>query len=430
MKSRTQPIFMDSNLKTLITKEVEIVSKFTPICPFIMGEPGIGKSSFVRALCQEKGWHFFEVLCNQLADRSDLTGCRSVSTKETVNNKTEEVWKQIFFPHKDVQDAITAAKNYPNDIVILFLDEINRTSADITSAILSFTTARKVGSYVFPDNLRFITAGNDAGNITSLDLASLSRFAKFKVIPTAQTYMEIESNLNPYIKNVLTAHPELIFCTENAIVTSTSEDENGESVTNTFETFDDEAEGFSQITTPRTISGLNAFLNGCNQKELTGFVGTTTRDPITGEEASLLQTIVTGHVGCTEFADKLCAVIAEDISRGLMQKANNVPRPIMPTIYNDIKRCSDRQTRDAMLANMDNETMSPIIVYALYEKNVDNRDLVASLARNYNGQFLTGDCQPQMIALKSHDELDIDNYNALVESNTELGNMTKMLLGE
>ena len=423
-------LIMDNNFKKILTIEVEIVSKTTPICPFIMGEPGIGKSSVVKSMCQENGWHFFELLCNQLADRSDLTGCRSIKTTETINDKIEEIWKQIFFPHQSVQDAISCAKNNPNDIVVLFLDEINRTSSDITSAILSFTTSKTVGTYKFPDNVRFIVAGNDVGNINALDTASMSRFAKYKLIPTASTYMEIEPNLNPYIKAVLTANPELIFCKSNAIATSISEDENGENITNEYEAFDDEAAGFEQITTPRTISGLNAFLNACDLATLSNFVGTITRDSSTGEEISLLKTIITGHVGDTEFADKLCAVIADDISRGLMQKANNVPKPAMPSIYTDIKRCANRQTRDAMLANMDNETMSPVILYAIYEKDVDNRDLIDALAKNYNGELLSGEYQKQLITLKTYDELDMDNYSALVRSNTPLGNMTRSLLGE
>lgn len=421
---------MDTNFKNILAIEVEVVSKSSPICPFIMGQPGIGKSSVIRAMCQEHGWHFFELLCNQLGDRTDLTGCRSIKTTEEINGKTEEIWKQIFFPHQSVQDAISCAKQNPNDIVVLFLDEINRTSSDITSAILSFTTARKVGTYEFPDNVRFVVAGNDTGNITSLDSASMSRFAKYKLVPSAATYMEIEPNLNPYIKNVLTANPELIFCKSNAITTSIGEDENGENVTNEFEAFDDEAEGFEQITTPRTISGLNAFLNACDQTKFAHLIGTITRDTETGEEVPLLKTVITGHVGHTEFADKLCALIADDISRGLMQKANNVPKPVMPSIYNDIKRCADRQTRDAMLANMSIEDMSPVILYALYERGVDNRDLIRSLAQNYKGQFLTGGYQENLSALKCLDELNADNYAALLESNTELGNMMKMVLGE
>lgn len=429
-------IIMDDNFKEIFADEIEVTSKYAPICPCLLGEPGIGKSAIIESICKDRGWHFFSLLCHQLGDRSDLTGGRTVKVEEMTDGKLEEIWKQVFFPHQEVQDAISCAKKNPNDIVMLFLDEINRTSPDITSAILAFTTARRIGSYRFPDNIRFAVAGNDDGNINNFDSASVTRFAMYKLIPYAKTYMDYEENLhegqtlNPYIKAVLTANPDLVLCYKNSTVTSYSEDENGETVSNEFSDFSDCSESAAQFTTPRTLSGLNVLLNSYSKDKLARYIGTVTRNPNTGEEIPMLRSIITAHVGDTEFADKLCALIADDISKGILQKANNIPKPIMPMIYNDIKRCTDRQTRDAMLANMSNEDISPVILYAVYEHGVNNKDIITALAQNYNGQFLTGDYQQQFIALKTHDELDSDNYSALIDSNTELGNTTKMLLGE
>lgn len=425
----TLELEMSKDFRDILAIEVETVSKETPICPFIMGEPGIGKSSVIRAMCEEHGWHFFELLCNQLGDRADLTGCRSVKSVETVNGKEEEIWKQIFFPHQAIQDAITCANNNPNDTVVLFLDEINRTSSDITSAILSFTTARKIGTYTFPDNVRFIVAGNDKGNITSLDSASISRFSKYKLVPSARTYMDIENNLNPYIKQVLTANPSYIFCKSSSIVTSSVDGGDDDSYESEYEAFD-EAEGFEQITTPRTISGLNSFLNACSFDKLSYFISQISKNPETGEEVSLLQTIISSHVGNTLFANALCAIIAEDVSRGMLQKANNVEKPKKPAFYNDILKCNDRQTRDTMLANMSDIDKSAVLLYAVWEKGVDNSDLITAVAQRYTGQLLTNEYQPQFSNLKAHDELDADNYSALISSNTPIGIMMRNILGE
>lgn len=422
---------MNNDFKSLLAIEVEHVSQNAPVCPFIMGEPGIGKSSIMRAMCKERKWWFFEVLCNQLGDRADLTGCRSVKTIEAVNGKEEEVWKQIFFPHQEIQDAITCAKNHPDDIVVLFLDEINRTSSDITSAILSFTTARKIGTYTFPDNIRFIVAGNDKGNITSLDSASISRFVKFKLHPSATTYMSIEENLNPYIKQVLTANPEYIFCKSLNIVTSEiSDDEGDDSAEATYEAFNEECEGFEQITTPRTISGLNAFLNKCTTDMLCHYISQISRNSETGEETSMLQTIVEGHVGNTLFSAAICAAIAEDVSRGMLQKANTIVAPTKPPIYDQILKCQDRQIRNSMIAALDDNQKSSVILYATYEKGINNGDLIVDVAKNYGGQLLTSEYMPQFTNLKSHDELDVDNYTALINSQTNLGNMIKNILGD
>lgn len=422
---------MTPDFKKLLALEIEKVSSVTPITPFILGEPGIGKSSIIKAMCKEHGWHYFEVLCNQLSDRADLTGCRTVKTTETINETAEEIWKQVFFPHQDIQDAISCAKNNPNDIIVLFLDEINRTGSDITSAVLSFTTARKIGTFIFPDNVRFIVAGNDKGNISSLDSASISRFVKIALVPNAQTYMEYEKSvgtLNPYIEQVLTANPSYIFC-KSSSVSSTVTNADGEDEEQEYEVFD-EAEGFDQITTPRTISGLNAFLNNCTPDMLNYYVGQVSRDAETGEDVTMLQTIIAGHTGDTYFTQSICAAIVTDLTKGIFQKANTITPPTKPAVYNDIMRCGDRQTRDVMIQNLSDELKSAVLLYAVWEKGVDNSDLIATVARNYSGQFLTGDCQPQFSNLKSHDELDADNYAALINSQTTLGTMIRNILGD
>ncbi len=421
---------MNQDFKDILAIEVETVSKEAPICPFILGEPGIGKSSIVKAMCEERGWYFYELLCNQLGDRTDLTGCRSIKETENVNGKDEEIWKQIFFPHQSIQDAITCAKNHPDETVVLFLDEINRTTSDITSAILSFTTARKVGTFTFPDNVRFIVAGNDKGNVTAFDTASISRFAKYKLRPSAQTYMSIEGTLNPYIKQVLTSNPGYIFCKGSTVVTSTVQGDDGEDYSAEYESFDEAEEGFEQITTPRTISGLNAFLNACDLQKLSYYVGQIAKDSETGEDVNLLQTIIEGHVGKTIFADALCKIIADDIAQGLLQKANTVAKPTKPAVLKDLKKCQDRQTRDAMIDNLSDDDKSAILLYTVWEKGVDNSDLIQSVAQRYSQPVLTNQYQPQFSTLKSHDELDADNYNALITSNTQLGTMMRNILGD
>ena len=428
-------IEVGKDFQDLIAKEVKFVAAETPICPLIKGEPGIGKSSIIKDMCEQNGWWFFELLCNQLGDRSDLTGCRSVKSVENVNGKDEEIWKQIFFPHQSVQNAITCAQQNPNDIVVLFLDEINRTSSDITSAILSFTTARTIGTYTFPDNIRFIVAGNDKGNIQALDSASVSRFAQFTLIPSAAAWMAHEPNLNPYIQRVLQANPSYIFCKESGIVTSTVQNDDGDDYNAEYEEFDDAAEGFQQITTPRTISGLNTFLNHCDIRELTYYVGQQYKDADTGEDASLLQCIIKGHVGDTPFADALCVCIAEDVSKGMLQQANTITPPSEPAFYKGIMKCSDRQTRNDMIAKLSDDDKSALILYATWDKTETNgkgnlnREIITVAAQNYNNNLLTGNCQQQFSNLKSHDQLNEDNYSALVNSGTSLGTMIGSFLG-
>ena len=398
----------------------------------LMGEAAIGKSSFVKGMCEKYDIPCFVMTVNQVALKEDITGCRSV--KETIETPDgpKEIWKQIFFPHHTIMDAIVTAKKNPDTPVVLFLDEINRTTSDVTSAILSFITERRCGSYEFPPNVRFICAGNDVGNVTALDSASLSRFGVFKVVPTASTWFNVTETVNPYIKKVLTDNPDYILC--KPLVTTTSEidgDDDDESYESSYSAFDDDAEGFRLFSAPRTISYLNDFLNKFGSQEyFTKLVGYVCRDSNTGEEASGLQALIYGKVGKTAFAEALIHNITEDLSRGMMQKANTTPKPTMPKCYKAILKCTDRQTRDNMLANLSDDEKSAVILYAVWEHGVDNSDLIGSVARQYSGNLLSGGIQPQFTTLKSNDELDPDNYAALVTSGTTLGNMIHAVCGD
>ena len=81
-----------------------------------------------------------------------------------------------------------------------------------------------------------------------------------------------------------------------------------------------------------------------------------------------------------------------------------------------------------------NELNEKKVVYPLKEiekrKIVEHNDLITSVAQRFQGQFLTADYQPQFTSLKSHDELDNDNYTALINSGTVLGNTMRSLFGE
>lgn len=415
-------IEISPELTDILSVEIEVVAKKTPIVPFLVGEAGIGKSSLVEALCEIKNWMYFELLCNQLGDRTDITGCRTVKTETEINGHIEEIWQQVFFPHQSIQDAITAARNNPDKIIVLFLDEINRAGSDITSAIMSFTTSRKVGTFRFPDNIRFIVAGNDTGNIVALDSASISRFAKYKIRPSAQTYMSIEKNLNPYIKQVLTSNPQLILCKDTCIQDMDSGQEEE------YQSFNETEQAFLQLTVPRTLSGLNAFLNACKPKKLSYYMQQIIKDTATNEDASLLQMIIEAHIGHTQFAQELCKLIAQDVTHGLLQNANQVDAPEMPDIYNDILRCADRQTRNNMFAQMSDDDISAVITYAVYDSR-NNADLITDLARHFNGNLLTPAYMPNFSTLKAKDALNPDNYMALINSGTELGKMMQCTLG-
>lgn len=393
--------------------------------PMLVGEPGIGKSSWVEALAQIMHTEAFHIACNELYDKADLTGARLVPIGK--NPATgEEQYAQKFFPHYDIMTAIKYAEEHPTELPILFLDEINRTSADVTSACLSLATARKIGSIKLPDNLRLILAGNDKGNINVLDTASISRTVVYHVAPDRDTFFAVNPDLNVYIKNVLTAHPETLMCLMNQAKTP-RQDAGSQSVGSD----DDDAEleeildmdnEMVQFTTPRTITNLSNWLNKFTNQELLEMTSVQymTEDNV---PTTALAEVVEAHVGNTTFT----ALLMDEIGRGIMTVNNqqNVISVPKPAIYDQMKACANRTDLQTMVQSMSDRDKSGCLVYALYE-DVDNSLYISTLAHAMT--VLDPADTQTLIRLTSQHMLNRENAEAMLGTNTPLSDNLNILL--
>lgn len=297
---------MAYKFNSILTKIVTTNLKTNKV-PMLVGEPAIGKSSWVEALGEELGTKTFTLQCNELSEKADLTGARTIPMDDA---KTK--FKQVFFPHADIMDAIEYARNNPDETPILFLDEINRTSSDLTSALLSIPTRRKIGNEELPENLRIIIAGNDKGNVTTLDTASVSRFILYTVIPDAETYLAVNPNLNPIIENLLMAEPDLIYCKGlNPVV----DDDNDDDVDSLMDMFDDDT--MEQFTAPRTITALSDMLNDISEETLKemNLEQSTITHRGTHIPVSQLMELLVSHTGYTEFTVKLYDEITKSLNQ-------------------------------------------------------------------------------------------------------------------
>jgi hypothetical protein len=113
---------------------------------FLMGKPGIGKSSIVKQIVADKDqpWKNLIDLRLSLLNPIDLRGLPYLDKE-----KREAVWlKPEFLP---------SATKEPG---ILFLDEINIAPVATQQAAYELLLDRRIGSYIFPDNWRIIAAGN------------------------------------------------------------------------------------------------------------------------------------------------------------------------------------------------------------------------------------------------------------------------------
>lgn len=358
--------------------------------PALIGEPGIGKSSFVEDVARRTNTRCFTLPCNMLADKADLTGARLVLDEKT------GVWSQKFFPHSTISKAIRYAEANPNEQPILFLDEINRTTSDVTSGTLTLVTLRSIGDEDLPKNLRIIVAGNDKGNVTALDDASVSRFAIINVAPDASTLIEVlGKNLHPWVKTVLEKHPETVFVknTNEQVVADGQDDDDDNAVVSVFDLFDG-TEEIRPFATPRTIDGVSQYLGVLSFEEVASLMATpsTTRD---GRHVSYLQEIIEGMTGNTSFTTLLMGVISDELSKGSTGN-NNAQRVVKPRIYGELKKAATTSVDavNQVVATMTDNDASGCFVFAMYERE-DNAVIIkalnerlTNLAQNHINDFI------------------------------------------
>lgn len=344
------------------------------IVPALLGEPGIGKSSFIEALATELDTEAFVLPCNQLAEKADLTGARLVPTADGSS------YQQMFFPHHVVVECIEYAKAHPSETPILFLDEINRTGADVTSAALTLVTLRRLGHERLPDNVALIVAGNDKGNVTALDEASLSRFALFRIEPDATRLLAyLGAGCNKWVRDVLAQHPALVFVRADPTVIATDGPDDDDDGTTTAAVTDmfDAGEEMQQLTTPRTIENLSRYLNAADHADLASHL--LTPATIGERTTTLLNEIIEAHVGNTQFATHIVGAIAQDLAANPVAAAStgvNVPRP---ACYGSLKAAGSISQLEALIDQLADRDKAAALLYAVYERQ-DNARLIQQLA--------------------------------------------------
>lgn len=387
--------------------------------PALMGEPGIGKSSFVEALAYGMGTKAFVLPCNQLADKADLTGARLVLYEKADGTQS---YKQVFYPHQVIQECIEYALANPREWPILFLDEVNRTTSDVTSGALTLVTLRRMGHIELPANVRLVVAGNDKGNVTTLDEASLSRFVIFHVEPDASTLMSILPDLNPWVKKVLTQYPALVFqkSTPNAIVADGHDDEDGNV---TMAELFDGGEEMNQLTTPRTIDYLSKWLNTADRQDLASHLATPVQ--VAGRDTSELNEIIEAYTGDTMFTTQMVATIAEDLasnSGGPAVNRVNVPKP---NCYAALKGAATVTDLADQIGQLTEHEISGSLLYALKE-NSDNSRLIEQLAQA--ATQIEPEHTRTLIEMVTSQQVDRSNLEAFIDVDTPIVDQVKPIL--
>ena len=349
---------LNETLKTSIKANLN-----SNVVPILIGEPAIGKSSFIESLGKEIGSKTFTLQCNELSEKADLTGARTIPIDD---KKTK--FKQIFFPHADAMDAIEYALDHPDETVLLFMDEINRTNSDVTSALLSVPTRRKIGNVELPENLKVIIAGNDKGNIVALDEASISRFVIYKVIPDVDTFLLHNEDINPLIKDLLLTERNLIQCKPINLIKTDDDDDSDEdeqSYDMIMSMIDDDS--MEQFTAPRTITALSRYLNSMSEEDLKQLEFETADIEMRGDikESTLLFETLIGHTGHTEFTIKLYNKINDQLRNIQTQSVKK------PAGYDDFVQKPNLTTSEIQdyISKLSDDEKSQLLIYTLTDED-------------------------------------------------------------
>lgn len=374
----------NNNLKYVVNKALK-----TGSVPMLIGEPGIGKSSWLNALAEENGTKCFTLECNQLADKADLTGARLVPYKKADGS---ESFKQVFYPHAIVTEAIDYAEEHPEENPILFLDEMNRTTSDITSAALSIPTTRTIGSARLPENLKIVMAGNDKGNVNTLDTASISRFLLLRVEPDVETFIELQ-DLHKYIKMTLLNKPKTLLTFANqSIFTEVSKQTDEDDDYMDINSINDMLDGdeMLQFSTPRTISALNRWFNDVEDTNYMEFKELA--ENVSNKGISMLDEVIKGFVGNTPFAEELSKVIKADKRLKGPASGASTPTAKLPAFNIEKPEMYDLFIKDGI--NVDyiidecdelkaqgtaDEVLGNILAYAIQDKS-DNSKYIKIIA--------------------------------------------------
>ena len=340
---------------------------------YLRGEGGIGKSKFLECFASEFGFSYYHLASNQLAEKADLTAVQYEP------HPTKPRKNPVYYPHKTIQNAIDFAEDNPTEKVLLFLDEINRTSSDVTSALLTLSTEREIGSERIPKNIYLVAAGNDHGNVTQLDTASISRFWVCDIEPDLETFIKVNPNLHPIVKSVLEKNPDLLLCKESGITAKTDDDKNNtdqEAYSLEADLLDiDESRPY---TAPRTITACSDWLQEFDNATLQGLM--LTPGKMNGVEVTALHEILAGFVGETAFLADLEVALTESFRKIMTtpQTINNIQKPAQYDTIHTMPTVADIENS---IINMNDNERDEMLLYCLYTSD-DNDIILKALAEN------------------------------------------------
>lgn len=204
-----------------VKKAVELIVSSGNV-PNIIGLQGIGKSDLVREFAREKGYGFFEVTCS-LMQEGDLA-------MPYISKKADGSQEVSYAINNIILNVIESSKTH--EMVILFLDEFNRASAQVQSELMNLVLQREVVGIRLPENVRLVLAMNPSSDMEGFDGTSYSVNFSDSAMMGRVVSITMEANLSDWLEyaerkvdSIQVVHPDVIgFLRSNPKLFSTVEE--------------------------------------------------------------------------------------------------------------------------------------------------------------------------------------------------------------
>lgn len=170
----------------------------------IHGSPGLGKSSVVRTVCEQRGIEFIDVRLAQM-EPCDIKGL-PVPDKE---NHVMEWFINGSWPRN------------PKGKGIIFLDEITASDRSVQVAAYELVLDRRLGKlYSVPPGYLIVAAGNtstDRAVATSMSSALANRFMHVEIKDDQESWLVWArgNNIHPAVTGFITFKPNMLFNMDN-----------------------------------------------------------------------------------------------------------------------------------------------------------------------------------------------------------------------